>query len=98
MLPTLEDLVAHEELRAAIERTRNPAIKPEPIVVPDNKKRFYVCLSFLLFIYLFIFPPCVTFLLTLSVRLAIISASYLRDLEYCLENLILLALPGMVLV
>lgn len=42
MLPTLEDLNAHEELRAAIERTRNPSVRPDTPVTTESKKRVYV--------------------------------------------------------
>ena len=43
MLPTLEDLIANEELHKAIERTRHPAIKPEAPPVSEAKQRVYVC-------------------------------------------------------
>ena len=42
MLPTVQDLVEHEDLRAAIERTRTPAVKPDSAADIEAKKRVYV--------------------------------------------------------
>jgi hypothetical protein len=49
LLPTIEDLVANEDLHKAIEKTRIPMVTVEELAKQEKKERVYVSTSSLSF-------------------------------------------------